>query len=589
MIKFKFFIACLALLPLSVNGEDISFTKHITYTGKVDANNQPSGKGKLEIIYNLTVDTRKDVLEGEFDNGVVKNAKLAFDKHNGPLWINSSIYKGTVEYSIASDGTSVTFKMTDGKFKDYSMRTVVVTPDYPFQIKRTPSDSKCEVEAQPFFTNFTTPAYHANFSDMFSPIAFFESGQEGKYCQAETFILSNEWKLTSIGTMDMLSFPDGQVFTKVGTRVGCEYQNGDNFTYDEVVSRIVSFRKTYQDAIVSYNCVKPNTGKQHPVISDSKEEANGEIHYTDKGTYKGSINIGDDKYPISDLFKKIMQSKRLADSGILPINGTLIHNGKSIVYTNGKSADDLAKEQQQQKEKAERDSIAAEKETEKLRKELQAKYSVANDADGREFMSAYHFAETGVEEAWAVVGYYLCNGIGVKKNVAKGIEYYKKAIDSEEECAQCFGKMFMANLLWTGNGVTKNQKKAALYYVDCVDYNGWVYSTYQHHYAKNVHLAYCRVGVAFETGIFGNKHIDGAIKAYSECVRGGGVYDEITAFAIYKLGYYIEKGRYKAIRNINGTYSPNIKLARSYYHDALSYGDAKTKNLAKQGLQRIGY
>ncbi len=220
--------------------------------------------------------------------------------------------------------------------------------------------------------------------------------------------------------------------------------------------------------------------------------------------------------------------------------------------------------------------------------EIALKYSVLDNDEGKSFLSVYHYAETGIEEGWAVIGLFLCNGNGVKKNVTEGIEFYKKAMNSNKECAQIFGKMFMANHLWSGVGVPKDQKQAALYYADCADYNSWYTSMYQNYYARAVATSYCRLGIAFEDGILGSKNIDFAIKMYSECV-GNGVYDEITAFAIYKLGYYIEQGRYKAIRNRNGSYSPNIRLARSYYQDAQNKGDIRTKNLAKQRLQKIGF
>ena len=42
--------------------------------------------------------TNKDILEGIFENGTVKEAKLVLGRYNGPLWINAFVFKGTVDY-----------------------------------------------------------------------------------------------------------------------------------------------------------------------------------------------------------------------------------------------------------------------------------------------------------------------------------------------------------------------------------------------------------------------------------------------------------------------------------------------------------
>ena len=248
------------------------------------------------------------------------------------------------------------------------------------------------------------------------------------------------------------------------------------------------------------------------------------------------------------------------------------------------------KKAEEEKETAKARAEAEEKRAkeEQAKREQMASYGITSDENGDKFIKALNDAETGIEEAWAIVGSYYQNGKGVKKNVSKAIECYKKAIGSSKEVARMFGMLFMADLYWKGIGVNKDQPQAAGYYVECLDYTGWVYSIYKMDYSLLRPLAALRLGIRMEEGANGVKYIDNAIKCFSECVNNG-VFDEVTATAIYKLGYYVEKGRYKAIRNWNGTYSPNIRLARSYYHDAVTYGDAKTKSLAKQGLQRIGY
>ena len=51
-----------------------------------------------------------------------------------------------------------------------------------------------------------------------------------------------------------------------------------------------------------------------------------------------------------------------------------------------------------------------------------ASYGITSDENGDKFIKALNDAETGIEEAWAIVGSYYQNGKGVKKNVSKAIE-----------------------------------------------------------------------------------------------------------------------------------------------------------------------
>lgn len=573
MIKFKFFIACLALLPLSVSGEDISFTKHITYTGKVDANKRPSGKGKLEVIYNQQKDLRKDVIEGVFNNGVVTDAKLAFDKHNGPLWINSCTFKGTVEYIISEDGSSITFKMTEGKFKDGNMRTISVT-QIPFEIKRTPFDDKCELSAEPFVSNYSSPAYHPSITDMIGMFDTSILGTEGSYSQAETFILGGDWKLTSVGIMDVFSYPNGMKFMRIGTRTGCDYPNGDTYTYDVKQKKVVSFRKSFTDAVVVFN----------------SETNNAEVKYSDNGIYKGTIDLGSTGATSADFFQHVMQAQVFANSGLSLQDGVLERNGQTVQYYNGRTKEEIEIEKKEEQAiKAQAAKAEAEK-REKNRQEIVTKYGVLDNEDGNRFSNYVNQAENGYDEAWAAVGHCLRYGIGVKTNIKLATDCISKARNSKDKRAQVFGTMFMADMLWTGaTGLVKDQKKAIQYYGEVVGYNGWWASPYQSYYSPYLSRLYYRFATLFETGQLGiQKDIDKAIECYKECIQNNPS-DEIFASAKYKLGYYIEKGRYRAIRNRYGTIVPNTAKAREYYQDAVKYGDAKTKSLAKQGLQRIGY
>ncbi len=570
----KLFLLLLVLLPMAALAEEITFSNYIKYKGNVDANGNPSGKGKIEVSYCQTRDLKKDVLEGVFANGVVTDAKLALAKHNGPLWITTCSYKGVVEYSITNNGKSITFKLKGGKFKDASLSSYTIVADYPLEIKRTPHDNGCDLKTVAFYTNIKSLTNHTSITEIFQPFNTSLLGTETGYTQGTIYDLGNDWKFKYIGEAEVATFSNGSRIMKAANRIGVEYPNGDNITYDIKQKAVVSFTKTYQDAIVKYN------------IKNTKSS----VHYPDGADYVGSLNFEREIPDFSDYFKKVMLSDKFTNSGVSLGSGDLARNGESITYENGKSTEELAREEQQRKENAEKEKQLAEKELQEKANELSKKYGVTNDEEGKNLIKAYINAEGGMDEAWAIVGNHFYKGKGVKKNIAKAIECYKKAIASTDtnHGATYFGKLFMADLYWKGIGVAKNSDKALQYYADCLDNNSWAWSSYGTEYARERPLAALRLGNAFAQGIRGVKYIDQAINAYVECVSGG-TYDEITAEATYKLGYYMEKGRYKAKRNWNGTYTPNYGLARTYYHDAITYGDARTKALAKQGLQRIGY
>lgn len=133
----------------------IQYGKNIYYKGSVNSNNIPSGKGKLvtdykvtdQIAGNIRLVTNKDILEGIFENGTVKEAKLVLGRYNGPLWINAFVFKGTVEYSVSNDGQSVAYTMIEGKITDSKYFEYSVTPDNTFSVIRCPKSNGCDLES----------------------------------------------------------------------------------------------------------------------------------------------------------------------------------------------------------------------------------------------------------------------------------------------------------------------------------------------------------------------------------------------------------------------------------------------------------
>lgn len=122
-------LCMMQFVPQTSKAEKVQYGKYITYDGKVDANKKPNGKGKLELAYKaqgvVGLETNKDVLEGVFADGKVSNAKLAIAKYNGPLWINSAKFKGTLEFTIADDGSSITYNLLEGELETTDQGTVL--------------------------------------------------------------------------------------------------------------------------------------------------------------------------------------------------------------------------------------------------------------------------------------------------------------------------------------------------------------------------------------------------------------------------------------------------------------------------------
>lgn len=309
--------------------EEITFSKYITYMGGVDANGKPSGKGKIEVVYNQTKDLNKDVLEGVFANGIVTDAKLVLKRYNWPFWLNTCSYKGVVEYSIADDGSSITFKLKDGKFKDFSHSSYTIVADCPLEIKRTPHDNGCDLKTEAFYTDVKSPN-HASVTDIFQPFNTSLLGPETGYTIGTIYCLGDDWKFKLIGKADVATFSNGSQITKGADRIGVEYPNGDNIIYDISKSAVVSFKKTYQDTIVEYKYNEKN-----PESS---------VRYPDGAEYVGSLKyVGssdfEQKIPdFSDFFKKVMLSDKFTNSGLSLGSGTLTCNGESLVYQDGKSS-----------------------------------------------------------------------------------------------------------------------------------------------------------------------------------------------------------------------------------------------------------
>lgn len=575
MKTLKLLFILLAILPLSVTADEVLLGEYITYTGKVDANNQPAGKGKLEIVCRQRPDLRKDVLEGVFNNGVVTKAKLDLEKYNGPFWIEKSTFKGTVEYSISKDGKSITYKMTQGKFRDGW--TSIAIEDDPFVLKRIPFQDSWE--AEPFVGGSTIPMSNPDMANMLAPLNPSVFGKEESVLRRELFTLSKEWRLTS-EKADIISYPSGLKVIKIGNQVTCRYPNGDTFKYisEDEGSYVTYYRKTFPDAEIICN------------NGDNMVE----MVYSDKRIYRGTLEFGKEK-TVSNIFQVVMQANDMASTGITFKTGTLEKDGQSIAYIDGKTEEEIAQEKKLREEMAAQAKIEEEKKHKEDEIALRKKYGVLNNEDGDAFVEILKKAQQGDDYEWAVAGLFLCWGSGVKQDAKLGVEYIKKAMNSGKPWAwaKLYGTMVMAEILWTGApGLAKDQKRAYEFYNTAIPYFSNMIPGAAHHTIETAIYqilkgrCFYRCATVVENGQYGYlKNIDLAIEWYKKAIDELTIYDkesrDMLGFAEYRLGFYAETGRYTGLRN--------RPLARQYYRAAIRDGDAKTQALATQGLERIGY
>ena len=131
----------------------IELSRFFIFEGKVDDSGKPKGNGKLELTYYFHHTSpltgkeedlvRKDVLEGDFSQGIVQSGKLLIERHNSPLWITSASFKGKIKYEFANDMSYIQYTLEEGVFKDSKFNKIVIMPGKPLIIKRTPSDTHC--------------------------------------------------------------------------------------------------------------------------------------------------------------------------------------------------------------------------------------------------------------------------------------------------------------------------------------------------------------------------------------------------------------------------------------------------------------
>ena len=172
---------------------------------------------------------------------------------------------------------------------------------------------------------------------------------------------------------------------------------------------------------------------------------------------------------------------------------------------------------------------------------------------------------------------------GMKKDYAMAAKYCKEAISVCKKDEQ--SKLLMALMMFNGRGVPIN--KAGSYQLFDENYDSSLYGNLIFRSEDFCYLfdddeikvdreeAYLDYGICWEMGYGVTPDIHNACVLWNKTLKGE---------ALYKLGQYTEKGRWRP-KTYFGRKYPDIDLAREYYREAINRGYQP----AKAALKRLGY
>lgn len=309
----------LTVWPTNANAKKIKYSEQIVYSGKVDSNGQPNGQGTLTTTYG----EYKDILEGIFDNGVVRDAILRLKVYDKKY--NHLEFHGTVGFTVTDDNKSVCYTLKDGMAdcnmyngrnrlypSKYNLR---LTSDEPLHLVMTPNALTCDVQSGSICRWFDhiVPS-NVNVSDPRSPGYNEFRWLVNSYLFSEIMRLGlNDKNIKNIKSKTTLHFnndfnliPDENPLVKMDCDNGMTmeahndtikltYTNGDDGKYHYKDYTIYSLKKTYNDGVL--RCEKPGI----ITFQDNKTSKKGVALVSGAGQY--------DKYEYAqikadDIFKE---------------------------------------------------------------------------------------------------------------------------------------------------------------------------------------------------------------------------------------------------------------------------------------------
>lgn len=415
---FSLLVFCMCLLPIGMFAEKIKYGNFITYDGKVNASKIPEGKGKLITEYKverMTVNGRsdevnKDILQGIFSQGKVEEAKLQLARYNGPLWLYTAMFKGTLEYEI-QDNHSVKYTLLEGTFTSADHRDYTITRDNPLVFTRIPSYEGCEIKSEPLYYTYKGEGSLDNTRYKY----FYQSiGEIKEVYQIQEYVLTQNFELEKGDTTAEPVYTDGTKVTIYNIdNFDIEYPNGDFLRQKDDVQVL---RKTCPDGVLDYN--------------SHNKEAN--IAYADGANYKGTVRlfydhgindaqglVGIDSYSSERIINDVMKAPSLESMKICPVTGIMVKNGENIEYKNGLTMAEIEelnrKAEEERKAEEQRQAAAMKAKTDAAKNKNQAikaicekTYSYPNmkvNIDGF-IMEGGSYPLKGIEKAVAVLKTY---------------------------------------------------------------------------------------------------------------------------------------------------------------------------------------
>ena len=360
---------------IGIQAQTIKYSDYVTYEGKVDANRRPIGKGKLTTtyrVYNSTTQSyekNQDILEGEFEGYKVKKAKLRLARYNGPLWINTAVYKGALTYNIENDGTAITYTMTDGKLS-ISYRDFTLIPTATFTLKRTPQEHGCLLEASslPGPRNSVSPS---TLISQYSELKGLDAFPIAECYSSNILRLNRDWSVSDNGKSYTMTFKDADYYIVItDNNKTLYYNNGDMMTPTYNGAKI---KRTFPDdtSIV----LDDNDAK---LVYATRRSSN-EVVGSPTNIYTGTVKIEN----LS--FANMIAAKSLNDFSIKYQSGTLVRNGVKTEYILGQT-------------KAERDAEMQARAAERAEAEKKDREAALASSDERHFrlkISSYSYKGPG--------------------------------------------------------------------------------------------------------------------------------------------------------------------------------------------------
>ena len=300
-----------------------------------------------------------DILEGEFNNGVVTNAKLMFSKRKG--YYEKCIFRGTVEYKINGDGESITYKMLEGELVDADKRRYNITSTYPLVVNCTLFPDHRDLHTEEFQTIIGTESI-SKAGELLKPLAPSSIGGVKSVYKIGSYKLRNDYIVQDVsrqeggcfnieftnGTKaevynDSVSIMKKNEYTNVSDEVYDDAKESYNiYSYKRISGKIICFKSAFKDGFLEYS-------------AQAEPNMKGYIQYSGGDEYKGSFFANSLYYEShADLYHRIMQERSLERLQLKIRTGVLKRQGEEVRYSEGMEHEQYLAKLQREKERMEK-------------------------------------------------------------------------------------------------------------------------------------------------------------------------------------------------------------------------------------------